>query len=173
MIYQFNGTYHELSHFQLNVDADSGHTFFDLHQALQSALGFEPLHLASFIVPPIQGLPQIEITLLSCGEHRSRLLPMQNTLIGDIMTPGRRFIYYVFDLLNDRFINLQLTGTNMEKNLKEPSIILNQGEIPIQAMDEEMAGELFDLSEKKTADPNYGVLNDYFEIFGEMEEYVL
>jgi hypothetical protein len=61
----------------------------------------------------------------------------------------------------------------MEKNLREPSVILNNGEIPVQTMDEVITGELFDLSDSKTPDPNYGILDDYYEIFGEMEEYVL
>jgi hypothetical protein len=61
----------------------------------------------------------------------------------------------------------------MEKNLREPLIIRNGGEIPVQALDEVITGEMYDFSEKKSADPDYGVLNDYFEIFGDMEEYVL
>jgi hypothetical protein len=78
----------------------------------------------------------------------------------------------VYDLLDDRFINLQLTGTYMEKNLREPLVKLNSGEIPVQTMDDVITGELFVVSETPASDPNYGILNDYYEIFGEMEEYV-
>jgi hypothetical protein len=61
----------------------------------------------------------------------------------------------------------------MEKNLREPFVILNGGEIPVHGLDEVITGEMYDFSEKKSTDPDYGVLNDYFEIFGNMEEYVL
>lgn len=40
-------------------------------------------------------------------------------------------------------------------------------------MDEVVTGEVFDLSDRKIPDPNHGLLDDYYEIFGEMEEYVL
>ena len=49
----------------------------------------------------------------------------------------------------------------------------SSGEIPVQSMDDVITGELFDVSNTSKSDPNYGILNDYYEIFGEMEEYVL
>ena len=173
MIYQFIGSYYETPDFQLDICVDASHTFADLHLALQSALGFQSAHLASFLIPGFNGSRKIEISQLGTGIKNSRFFNMQNTLVGEMMNQQVKFICYVFDLLNDRFINLQLTGTNMEKNLREPLIIRNGGEIPVQSLDDVLTGEMFDFSEKKSADPNYGVLNDYFEIFGDMEEYVL
>jgi len=172
MIYQFNGKCQESQQFQLNVDVGSVHTFFELHLALQSALHFQPVQLASFLVPLSKGRRHIEITMIGPGNGRSGVYSMQDTLIGEIMIPGRKSIFYLFDSLNDRFINLQLTGTNMEKNLREPLVTLNRGEIPIQTIDEVISGDLM-VAEVKSADPNYGVLNDYYGIFGEMEEFVL
>jgi hypothetical protein len=173
MIYQFQGSCYESPDFQLDIAIDAAHTFTDLHSAMQSALGFQSDHLASFLIPGLNDNRKIEISQLGTGIKNGRLFNMHNTLIGDMMKFPVRFICYVFDLLNDRFINLQLTGTNMEKNLREPLIKLNSGEIPAQTMDDVITGELFNMSEKPASDPNYGILNDYYEIFGEMEEYVI
>jgi hypothetical protein len=173
MIYQFIGSCYESPDFQLDIDVDAGHTFFDLHFALQSALGFQSTHLASFLIPGFNDSRKIEISQLGTGIKNGRLFNMHNTLIGEMMKLSVRSICYVFDFLNDRFINMQLTGTNMEKNLREPSVKLSSGEIPVQTMDDVITGELFDVSQTPASDPNYGILNDYYEIFGEMEEYVL
>jgi hypothetical protein len=173
MIYQFIGSCYESPDFQLDIDVDAGHTFSDLHVALQSALGFQSIHLASFLIPGFHDSRKIEISQLGTGIKNSRLFNMHNTLIGDMMKFPIRSICYVFDFLNDRFINMQLTGTNMEKNLREPSVKLSSGEIPVQTLDEVITGELFDVSQTPASDPNYGILNDYYEIFGEMEEYVI
>jgi hypothetical protein len=173
MIYQFLGSCYETPDFQLDIDVDAGHTFSDLHIALQSALGFQSVHLANFLIPGFNGRRKIEISQLGSGMTKGRLFNMHHILIGDMMKLPIKSICYVFDLLNDRFINLQLTGTYMEKNLREPLVKLNSGEIPVQTMDEVITGELFDVSKTPASDPNYGILNDYYEIFGEMEEYVL
>lgn len=173
MIYHFRGYCNDSIDLQIDIDIDACHTFYDLHHALQSALGFHAGQPAIFQVPGYNGHHMIEITQFSFGNKKSRLFTMNNTLIGDIMKFPVKFICYIFDFLNDRFLNLQLTGIYMEKNLREPSVILNKGEIPVQTMDEVVTGELFDLSDNKNPDPNYGILDDYYEIFGEMEEYVL
>jgi hypothetical protein len=171
MIYQFTGSCCESPDFQMYVGADAGHTFWDLHQSMQISLGFQPSHLASFLIPGVLGHRKIEISQLFAWKRNSKLLNMHDTMVGDIMQLPVKLIYYVFDCLNDRYINLKLTGAYMEKNLREPSVTLNRGEIPVQTLDELATGELFGLPEDK--DPNFGLLSDYYEIFGEMEEYVL
>jgi hypothetical protein len=173
MIYQFIGSCPESPDFQIDIDINADHTFFDLHHALQSALGFQPVHLANFLIPGLKSRRKIEITQLVSGNENGKFFTMHNTLIGDIMNPPVKWFCYIFDLLDDRFIKLQLTGTNMEKNLREPSVRLNGGDIPAQTLDDVMTGELLNGSDNHTFDPDYGLLNDYYEIFGEMEEYVI
>ncbi len=170
MIYQFTGSCNESPDFQMRVGIDAGHTFWDLHQAIQTALGFQPSHLANFHITGKHRQHLIEITQLFTWKKNSKLRNMQNTQVGDIMQQPVNIIRYIFDYLNDRYINLKLTGAFMENNLREPSVTLSGGEIPVQAYDELVTGELFSLPEKK--DPDYGLLSDYYEIYGEMEEYM-
>jgi hypothetical protein len=90
-----------------------------------------------------------------------------------MLMPGKSFLRYVFDFFNDRYIQLELTGTIMEKNLREPVVKLNHGKSPVQDLDEGMTDELFEPVKVKNNDHHYGVVDDYYEIFGEMEEYVV
>ena len=176
MIYQFRCSCQESRRFQPEVSIGAHHTFADLHLALQNSLGFQPYHLASFIIPVPKKRARIEISELDPGTGNPLFFCMRNTLIGEMITPDRKLILYMFDLMNDRYLNLELTGTIMEKNLMEPVVSLNRGEKPVQVLDDVMTEDLFETSEKrksKKSDSNYGVLTDYYEIFGEMEEYVL
>ncbi len=61
----------------------------------------------------------------------------------------------------------------MEENLRKPPVNFERGIVPVQTMEEAIAGDLFDVSEANPADPDFGVLTDYYGIFGEMEEYLL
>ncbi len=173
MIYQFRCSCQESLRFHPEVEAGANHTFFDLHLALQEALGFKPFHLASFLIPLPQKRAQIEISELDPGTDNPLFRSMRNTLLCEMITPGRKLIRYVFDWMNDRYLNLELTGTIMEKNLREPLVSLNRDETPVQVLDDVMTDTLFEISEIKSSDSNFGILSDYYEIFGEMEEYVL
>jgi hypothetical protein len=173
MVYQFRCSCQESRHFQLEIEAGSGHSFFDLHRAIQASLGFQPLHLASFFLPAGKGRRQVEISQLGHDKTKSCCRNMKKTMIGDMLIPGIKIIRYVFDFLNDRYIQLELTGTVMEKNLREPVVKLNRGKSPVQVLDEVMTDGLFEPPKGKSKDPHYGVLDDYYEIFGEMEEYVV
>ncbi len=174
MIYQFRCHFPESEEFLMEVDTDASHTFWELHQVLQSALGFQSLDLASFLIPrAARRHRDIEVTQLNPGQHKSFVFSMQNTLIGDILIPGRRLLRYVFDLMNARYLHLELTGTNMEKNLRKPMVKLNRGESPVQVLEEVLSEGLYTKKEEPKPTGDYGVLSDYYEIFGEMEEYVL
>ncbi len=173
MIYRFRCSSQESRQFQLEIDADSGHSFFDLHSTIQASLGFQPLPLASFFLPAGKGRRQVEITQLGYDKARPFCRNMKSTLIGEMLMPGIKALRYVFDYLNDRYIQLELTGTVMEKNLREPVVKLNRGKSPVQVLDEVLTDGLFEPSNGKAKDPHYGVVDDYYEIFGEMEEYVV
>jgi len=61
----------------------------------------------------------------------------------------------------------------MENNLRKPAVILKKGEIPVQVMDDVIGGDMLETKEIRLSESDYGILNDYYEIFGEMEEYVM
>jgi hypothetical protein len=68
---------------------------------------------------------------------------------------------------------IDLIKIDMEKNLSEPLVTLKQGETPKQVLGEEvdlLDPEISDVSEEKVYS-YFGELEDYTEIFGEMEDF--
>lgn len=58
----------------------------------------------------------------------------------------------------------------MEKNLNEPLVTLKQGETPVQVLGEDVTlREQTELQEEVYMD--FGELDDYTEIFGEMDDF--
>lgn len=171
MIYQFRCYCSEKRPFLLEIGADARHSFLELHQLLQSALRFHNHQLASFFIPPAQGRKYVEISLHD-GPDRPAMLSMRNTPIGRGLHPSVRSFRYVFDLISDRYIQIELTGTIMENNLMEPVVSLQRGENPVQVLDEVMTAELPEVRKSSAADTDFGILTDYYEVFGEMEELV-
>ncbi|HNQ36538.1 MAG TPA: hypothetical protein PKJ58_01165 [Prolixibacteraceae bacterium] len=171
MIYQFRCQSMESRHFRLEIDADGRHSFLELHQILQQALGYQNQHIASFFIPLSRGRKPVEISQLE-GPCRHGLPTMRNTMIGMVITPSVRFFRYVFDLISDRYLQIELTGTIMEKNLREPVVSLQRGESPAEVLDEVINAKLPQGRKAPEPDTDYGLLTDYYEIFGEMEELV-
>lgn len=60
----------------------------------------------------------------------------------------------------------------MEKNLREPLIGLLLGESPVEVLDDVMTDELPEVKISQETEGGYGILADYYEIFGEMEDLV-
>ncbi len=61
----------------------------------------------------------------------------------------------------------------MEKNLRKPMVRMDAGDPRVRVVDEVLAREVTSKKSNGKASADYGILTDYFEIFGEMEEFVL
>lgn len=171
MIYQFRINSQESKQFQLEIELDGRNTFFDLHNTIQASLRFQSFQLASFFVPDSTGRKQVEISLLDFGVNGKPFFIMQKTRIDEFISAENPYLIYTFDLFNDRSLFVELTGINMENNLKEPFVKLNRGEAPVQVLEETVAEQDLSLRGEEEAVYDYGILEDYYEIFGEMEDF--
>jgi len=171
MIYQFKVTSYQPSRFQFNLEADSEHSFQDLHLVLQAAAGISPFQMASFFVFDASGKSNTEISEVELPCSKAPCLSMRNTLIKDILSSNTPYIRYTYDLFNDYSLILELTGINMEKNLREPLVRVNGNDLQTETIDEVITDD------SPTAELNgysdYGVLDDYYEVFGDIEELTL
>lgn len=94
---------------------------------------------------------------------------MERTPLRSLITREHQRMYYVFDFFTDRLLNIELTHVSMERNLSEPSVIFMKGNAPSQMLEEELlSGE--PSSNVKDECLDYGDLDDYTEIFGEMDD---
>ena len=170
MIFKFQIVSQESQNFLLEVALDEKHSFFDFHSIIQKSVGFESHQLASFFVSDKRWRKLVEISMLDLGINGAAFFIMQKTKLSDLLGEEGQKLIYTFDFLNDRSFLIELTGIIMEKNLNEPLVTLKQGETPVQVLGEDVTlREQTELQEEVYMD--FGELDDYTEIFGEMDDF--
>lgn len=173
MIYHFQIISQESNNFRLEVNLAENHTFFDFHSIIQKSLGYESHQLASFFISDKRWMKLIEVSMLDLGMNGAAYFIMQKTKLADLIHSKGQTLVYTFDFLNDRSLLIELTDIIMEKSLKEPFVTLKLGDTPVQVLGEEVIVqenvELFEEEEEVYMD--FGELEDYTEIYGEMDDF--
>lgn len=168
MVFLFKMTSIEKPEFNLQIQLDGEHTFSDFHLCIQQACRFSPDQLASFFLFD-NNRRQIEITQLNMGFYLSPSYIMSKTTIGELLHSEQQRLLYVFDFFQDRSLYIELIQISMGKNLLEPSVTSVQGDAPVQTLEEELQEQEYE-TPRMTERYDYGDLDDYTEIFGEMED---
>jgi hypothetical protein len=171
MILSFQIVSQESQNFQLEVALDCNHSFFDFHTIIQKSVGFESHQLASFFVSDKRWKKLVEISMLDLGINGAAFFIMQKTRLGDLLEHEGQQLLYTFDFLNDRSFLIELTGIIMEKNLDEPLVTLKKGESPVQILGEDPPQQEQHEFNQEEAYMDFGELDDYTEIFGEMDDF--
>lgn len=174
MIYHFKIISQESKNFHLEVEVDKKHTFFNFHSIIQKSLGFESHQLASFFISDKRWKKLKEISMLDLGDlgiNGAAYFIMQKTKLSDLIESKEQKLIYTFDFLNDRSFYIELTGIIMEKNLDEPLVTLKRGDSPVQVLGEETLELEPAIYQEEEVFMDFGELEDYTEIFGEMDDY--
>ena len=171
MIYHFLITSPESKDFHLEVETSGDHSFFDLHTIIQNSVGFEPHQLASFFLPYQDGRKQKEISMLDLGLNGGAYYIMQKTKLSDLIHTKSQQLAYTYDFINDRSFYIELTGIDMERNLREPYVALKQGDAPVQVLGEESDMQESSIFHEEEVLLDFGILDDYTELYGEMEDF--
>ncbi len=169
MIYQFKITSIEKPDFSLTVDLDGKHTFADFHECIQQACRYSPDQLASFFLAGKNWGKQIEITQLDMGFAGLASKIMSKTHLEDLLYSEQQRLLYVFDFFYDRSFYIELTHISMGKNLFEPTVTSYEGDAPAQILEEDLQEQGTEILQQEDR-LDYGDLDDYTEIFGEMED---
>lgn len=171
MIYKFQIISQESQNFHLEVALDAKHSFFDFHSIIQKSVGFESHQLASFFISGEKWKKLVEISMLDLGINGAAFYIMQKTKLADLLNTKGQQLIYTFDFLNDRSFFIELTELIMEKNLNEPFVTLKQGDAPVQVLGEEIKNQDQGMLQKEEVYMDFGELDDYTEIFGEMDDF--
>ena len=155
----------------MEVVLDAKHSFFDFHSIIQKSVGFESHQLASFFVSDKRWKKLVEISMLDLGINGAAYFIMQKTKLKDLIHASGQQLLYTFDFLNDRSFFIELTGISMERNLNEPFIALKEGEAPVQVLGEEIIEQEPAALQEEEVFMDFGELDDYTEIFGEMDDF--
>ncbi len=171
MNYHFKMTSIENPVFERQIAIDAQSSFADFHNCIQDTCNYGSDQLASFFVATKQHGRQIEITLLDMGLNGFKPLIMGKTKLKERISDNDQRLLYVFDFFNDRSFYIELTQISMEKNLQEPKVTHKNGNAPVQVLEQDIQNGGKN-SENNAVIQDYGDLDDYTEIFGEMEDLV-
>ncbi len=171
MIFHFQIISQESQNFHLEIKLADYHTFFDFHSIIQKSLGYESHQLASFFISDSRWLKLKEISMLDLGMNGAAYFIMQKTKVAELLHSTRQKLIYTFDFLNDRSLLIELTEIIMEKNLSEPLVTSKVGDAPVQVLgDEFIVDESPEIMEEEVF-MDFGELEDYTKIFGEMDDF--
>lgn len=143
-------------------------TFENFHQMIQRTCNFDHSQLASFFLVDDLWRKNVEITSLDSGKSTPTLISMRTTKLNSYLTEIGQKLIYVFDYFNDRFLNIELKELRMKTDLKEPFVAYEKGNAPTQFLINDYSTDVDVLTTDETY-KSFGELEDYYEIFGEMD----
>jgi hypothetical protein len=171
MIYHFKIYSQESDNFLLEISLDGNHTFFNFHTFIQNSLNYESHQLASFFVSDPKWKKLKEISQIDMGLNGGAFLIMRRTKLKELLHSSNQKLIYTFDFINDRSFFIELTGIIMAQNLNEPLVTLKRGITPVQILGEESYDQETAVLQEEEVFMDFGELNDYNEIFGEMDDF--
>lgn len=172
MIYTFKITSGEKPNFICIIEICPEESFFSLHSIIQQCSGYGSDQLASFFLSDERWGRRNEIGMLDLGSNGSLHYLMAKTKIKNLIkTKGQKLIY-VFDFFNDRMFYVELTGISMDRNLSEPQVAFLEGKAPKQILTDDV--DFLDSQDSRLFENyhDFGELDDYTEIFGEMDDLI-
>jgi hypothetical protein len=159
----------EAPDFKRLIHLGSGNTFEDLHRTIQNTSNFDQSQLASFFIPNDHGKRDIEITPLDPEVSSAKVQSIQKTKLNKYISEiGQKFVY-VFDFFNERYFYIELKEKLMKTDLKEPFVAYEKGNAPSQFLINDLESPGVELMEKDESYKSFGDLEDYYEVFGEMD----
>ena len=153
--------------FKRLIHINHNDTFENLHQIIQDTSNFDPSQLASFFLTDDHWRKQLEFSLLDSGQPVHNTLSMRATKLNEYISVVGQRLVYVFDFFNERYLYVELKEMLMKPDMKEPFVAYERGTISfVTSLTED--SEL-DLPDKIEVSDSFGDLEDYYEVFGEMD----
>ena len=159
----------EAPDFRRLIHIDSEKTFEDLNLIIQNTCRFDYSQLASFFLTDDLWRKSIEITSLDSGKSTPMLISMRTTKLDQYLSETGQKLIYVFDFFNERFLFIELKEKIMKTDLQEPFVAYEKGDAPAQFLLNDYNSAEVDIIDSDQAYRSFGDLEDYYEIFGEMD----
>jgi len=99
---------------------------------------------------------------------------MKNTALGDYLKEKEDKLIYVFDVINQKSLYIELIEIVMEKKLNTPVVTFNRGMAPAQVVTNHFDTDLLidEDSELQKIFTDFGELEDLNMIYGEIGEVI-
>ena len=173
MVFKFRIISDRVEDFALHIDADANNTFFELHEAIQDECKYDPSELSTFFLADEEWDKGLEVMMFpnKLSKQNPALL-MKNTALGDYLKAKEDKLIYVFDVINQKSLYIELNEIVMEKKLNKPNVIYNKGMAPVQSTSIRYNADLLadQDSELQNVFTDFGELEDLNMIYGEIGE---
>jgi hypothetical protein len=169
MVCVFEITSIENPEFKRLIQIGSESTFEDLHLITQDTSNFDQTQLASFFLTDDNWGKQIEISLLDADKSNKRVISMRKTKLDEYISEIGQKLVYVFDFFNERYFYVELKEKLMKTDLKEPFVAYEKGNAPSQFLISDLESPEVETIDRDESYKSFGDLEDYYEIFGEMD----
>lgn len=97
------------------------------------------------------------------------LISMRTTKLDNYLSETGQKLIYVFDFFNERFLFIELKEKIMKTDLQEPFVAYEKGDAPAQFLLNDYNDLDVDVMASDDVYKSFGDLEDYYEIFGEMD----
>lgn len=134
MVLKFRLISNEQDDFIRDIEILADQTFFHFHETIQDNLQFDKSQIASFFICNQQWEKEQEITLFELTEEEAtKVLIMDNTVVGEYMKDIHDKMLYVFDVFNERLFFIELMETlKQDPAITYPRCSLEEGLAPRQ-----------------------------------------
>ena len=167
MVYVFEIRSPEFLDFKRLIHINPNDAFEDLHLIIQNTSNFDQSQLASFFLTDDHWRKQLEFSQLDSGKSLHNTFSMCTTKLNQYISAVGQKLVYVFDFFNERYLYVELKEMLMKTDIKEPFVAYERGTISLVSplpQDSEL-----DLPDKIEVSDSFGDLEDYYEVFGELD----
>lgn len=115
--------------FEMQITAHENILFSELHQAIQSALDFDPLQMASFFLCNSDWDKESEVALMDMEDQGQTKL-MDDFVLSDMIEKEGQKLMYLFDFFSERFFSMNVDKVTDEDKASFSINVL--GDVPLQ-----------------------------------------
>ncbi len=183
MIFLFKAYSPEDESFERDYELPYDATLLDFHNLIVEDLGFDENEMASFFTSDKTWAKIQEFTSekMFYGENDTDLdeltpTAMEDVLLGQVIKEKHARLLYVFDLLSNRGLLIELIKSyKSEDEGVLPCVLMSKGEAPLQINDDMVAEDVSDMfddyEDDLYSDDEYNDFTDGFDEYSESETY--
>ncbi len=173
MVFKFRIFSDKVEDFALHIEADANNTFFELHEVIQDICNYDPSELATFFLADEEWDKGAEIAMFpDYSSKQPPALLMKRTILGDYFKNEEDKMIYVFDVINQKSLYIELNKIVMENKLNTPAVTFTRGMAPVQSTSNRFNTDLLadQDSDLQNVFTDFGELEDLNMIYGEIGE---
>ena len=160
MVYRFTLISDEVEDFVREIKIDSEATFFEFHEAILKAAGYQDDQMTSFFICDDNWEKEQEITLEDMGGYSDEdSYIMRETHLSELVEDEKQRLIYIFDPLTERVFFIELSEIEYGKDIENAICTRKEGNAPKQTVDfDEMLaanGTNLDLGENFYGDEDF------------------